>query len=179
MTEAETVGALDALGPSDQVLVSGSPRTDLVAELPGTAGDVVVVAVRSEPEEIEASLRVTGLDPERATVVPVGLESPGYQGPLSVTDTVRPTNLGKVGLLLSRAVDEAAGEPWLVVDDLSILLMYCERDRVARFLEAVTRRIRARPARGLFGVVRSSMSEETYARLRALCDDEIDLQGRG
>lgn len=179
MTEAEAVGTLDTLGPSDQVLVSGSPRTDLVTQLPETAGGVVVAAVRSEPDEIEASLRAAGLDPEGATVVPVGLEAPGYAGPLSVTDTVRPTNLGKVGLLLSRALDEAAGERWVVVDDLSILLMYCERDRVVRFLEAVTRRVRARPARGLYGLVRSSVAEETYDRLRGLCDDEIDLHGRG
>lgn len=177
MAEGELAPALDALDPDAQVLVSLAPRTDLLSRLPETAGDVVVLAVRSDPVEIEAGLRAAGVDPARATVVPIGLGGSDYDGPLTVTDGVSPTNLGKVGLRFSRALEATGEAPWVVVDDLSVLLMYCERERVERFLGAVVKRVRVRPARGLYGLVRDAVGEESYARLRARCDAELDLRG--
>lgn len=179
MAESEAVETIEGLDPAAQLLVSLAPRTDLVSRLPASAGDVVVIAVRSEPVEIEAGLRAAGADPGRATVVPVGLGDTDYEGPMAVTDSVSPTNLGKVGLLFSRALEATGEEPWVVADDLSILLMYCDRGRTERFLGAVAKRARARPARGLYGLVRGAVGEETYADLLERCDAELDLRGGG
>lgn len=175
MAEADQLDALAALEPTDQVLAAIDTRTDLVTYLPKSAGDVVLVAVRDDPGEVETILRGRGFALDRVTVVPVGLDTTGYDGRMDVLDTVRPSNLGKVGMLLSRALKEATDGPWLVLDDLSILLLYAERERVIRFLEAVTDHARSRPARGFYGVVRDAVTDETFARLQTVMDTTVEL----
>ncbi|MFC4553066.1 MULTISPECIES: DUF835 domain-containing protein [Halorussus] len=163
--------------PGVQSLVRTPSGADPLSALPERAYDnLLVVATRDHPNKIEHRLERAGLDGAGVGVVPAIPAATEYRGDLWTTDPVRPDDLTGIGMRFSdavRHVEEDAG--WVFVDSLGVLLMYADDDRVCRFFQTLVGRVRARGARGVYCVDPAAVADETYERLRGLCDAECEL----
>ncbi|UPW00936.1 hypothetical protein M0R88_02255 [Halorussus gelatinilyticus] len=160
-----------------QTLVRTPTDADPLAALPTRATDtLLVVSARDHPKRLEAKLERAGHDPANAGVVPVVPAARDYDGDLWTTDPVRPNDLTGIAMRFSDAIRHVEpGTGWVVLDALGVLLMYADSDRVCQFFQTMTNRVRAREVRGVYGANPDAISDETFERLRSMCDREHDL----
>jgi hypothetical protein len=160
--------------PGTQTLVRTPADADPFSALPERAFDnLLVVAARDHPNKLEARFERRGRDPNSVGVVPVVPAADEYAGDLWTTDAVGPDDLTGIGMRFSDAiqhVESATG--WVLIDALGVLLMYSEESRVCRFFQTLTNRVRAKEVHGAYCVNPNAIADETYERLRAMCDAE-------
>lgn len=163
--------------PGTQSLVRTPSGTDPLSALPADAYDnLLVIATRDHPNKIEQRLTRDGHDIANVGVVPAVPAAAEYRGDLWTTDSVRPGDLTGIGMSVSDAmeyVERDAG--WVFVDALGVLLMYSEDARVCRFFQTLVGRVRAHGARGVYCADSAAITDETYERLRGMCDAECGL----
>lgn len=159
---------------SDTQLVVDSMRGLPLDELPSDAyRNLLVVTTTKPPKKIEEAVRAGGGDPADVGVVPVSGSGSTYEGPLWTADRVDPSDLTGLSMRFAQASKYLQpGNGWVVFDNLTVLLMYAPEQRVYRFLASVTSTLRDRDVRGVYGVVRSAMDDETYNRFLGLFDEE-------
>ncbi|MFC7082598.1 DUF7504 family protein [Halorussus caseinilyticus] len=68
------------------------------------------------------------------------------------------------------------GNGWVLVDGLGVLLVYADDVRVCRFFQTLTNRIRARDVPGVYRANPDVIADETYERLRTMCDVEYESE---
>ena len=182
-SEAASLGGEDPTGDAfapagTQTLVRTPANADPLAVLPERAYDnLLVVAARDHPNRIERRLERVGRDTASVGVVPVVPGTGEYEGDLWTTDPVRPDDLTGLGMRFSDAIRHVeARTGWVVVDALGVLLMYAEESRVYRFFQTLTTRVRAREVNGVYCVNPDAIANETYERLRAMCDAEREIE---
>lgn len=175
MTDAEHE-TISSVAPGTQALVD-TARGIPLDELPGDAYEnLLVVSTTQTPQKVEAAIERGGGDPADVGVVPVAGSQSDYDGPLWTTDRVDPSDLTGLSMRFSDAARYLQpGRGWVVVDNLTVLLMYAPERRVYRFLSAMTSTLRDRDVRGYYGVVRTAMNDETYEQLRGLAGEELAL----
>lgn len=163
--------------PGTQSLVRTPSGRDPLSTLPERAYDnLLVVAARDHPNKIEQRLVRDGRDVDNVGVVPVAPATAEYRGDLWTTDPVRPGDLTGIGMRFSDAVKHVESDTgWVFVDALGVLLMYSDDARVCRFFQTLLGRVRARGARGVYCVDPAAITDETYERLRGMCDAECGL----
>lgn len=169
--------ARDSFGPAGTQTVVRTPSdADPLAVLPDRAFDnLLVVAARDHPNKIETRLERRGHDPSSVGVVPVVPAASEYEGDLWTTDPISPDDLTGLGMRFSDAIRHVeSGTGWVLVDALGVLLMYSEESRVCRFFQTLTNRVRAREVHGAYCVNPDAIADETYERLRAMCDAEYE-----
>lgn len=161
------------LEPGEQAVVDTARGIEL-AHLPARSfRNLLVVSTTQSPGRIEQAVRDAGGDPADVGVVPVSGSREPYDGPLWTAERVDPSDLTGLSMRFSDAARYLQpGEGWVVFDNLTVLLMYAPAERVYRLLSSVTPAMRDRQVRGLYGVVRSAMDDETYNRLLGLFDEE-------
>ena len=169
----------DAVAPAGtQTLVRTPTDADPLAALPTRATEtLLVVSARDHPKRLEARLERAGFDPANAGVVPVVPVTDDYDGRLWATDPVHPNDLTGVAMRFSDAIAHVESESGVVLlDALGVLLMYADADRVCQFFQTMTNRVRAREVRGAYGANPDAIPDETFERLRSMCDAECDLE---
>ena len=160
-----------------QTLVRTATDTDPLAALRTHATEtLLVVSARDHPKRLETRLERAGFDPTNAGVVPVVPTTCDYDGPLWTTDPVRPNDLTGVAMRFSDAIAHVeSGSGVVLLDALGVLLMYADADRLCQFFQTLTNRVRAREVRGVYGANPDAIPDETFERLRSMCDAEYDL----
>lgn len=167
--------AFQDLAPGDQVVVD-TDRGIQIEDLPAEAfRNLLVVTTTRSPGRIEAAVRSASGNPSDVGVIPVSGSRESYDGPLWTTQRVAPNDLTGLSMRLSEASRYLQPDSgWIVVDNLTVLLMYAPEERVYRLVSSVTPAMRDRNVRGLYGVVRSAMDDETYNRFLGLFDEAYD-----
>lgn len=171
----EELATLPAGGLALGLVESGSFG---LSEFPESAFEnLLVVSLGNSPKRIEKDVREAGHEPRRVGVVPVSGTEVSYDGPMWTSDRVGPNDLTGISIRLGQGLNYVKpGTGWVVVDNITVLLMYNETDRVYRLLDSMASNVRERNARGFFTLVRGATSDDTYAQLRNLFDREVDFR---
>ena len=164
-------------GAGTQTLVRTPADADPVAALPERAFEnLLVVSARDHPNRLQTRLERAGRDPGAVGVVPVVPAADEYDGDLWTTDPVDPDDLTGLAMRFSDAMRHVEpGSGWVLADALGVLLVYADDARVCRFFQTLTNRVRARDVRGVYCANPDAVADETYERLRAMCDAEYAL----
>lgn len=138
--------------------------------------NLFVVSVGREPRKIQQAVEQQGANPRRVGVVPVTGSPVDYDGPLWLANRVGPMDLTGISIEFSRGFSHlTTGEGWMVLDSVSILLMYAGTDRVFRLLDSIASACRSRDLRGLYVVDKKALTPETMNTLRGLFDSTIEF----
>lgn len=168
------LGPFERVEPGSQVLVN-TDRGIVLDTLPSEAYEnLLVVSTTRTPRKVEEAVRAGGGNPSNVGVIPVAGSSTRYDGPLWTTDRVDPSDLTGLSMRLSdgsRYLQPGSG--WVVFDNMTVLLMYAPEERVYRLLASIVGTFRERDVRGLYGIVQSAMSDETYNRFLGIYDDAV------
>lgn len=166
--------ALD-VDPGEQVLVSLGGETFDYGRLPESAFEnLLVLSVGRNPRQIERALRRLDVDPQSVGVVPVTGSSISYDGPLWTANRVSPMDLTGISIEFTRGFEHLhEGRGWVLVDSVSILLMYADVDRVYRLLDSMVTACRQQNVRGVFVVDADAVAPETMSRLEGLFDRTV------
>ncbi|MDZ7689388.1 MAG: hypothetical protein U5J64_11895 [Halobacteriales archaeon] len=168
-----------SLEPGTQAVAMVSAMDDPLRFLPKEAfKSLLIVSTRCDPPGIEKKVREAGADPSNVLVVPVSGTSLRYDGPLRLAERTAPSDMTKVGVKFMNGLQELGegSEPWAVIDNFNVFLMYSNEKTVYRFMNSLTREARSAEARGLYCTVRDAVGDRTYEKFRQLCDVELDLR---
>ncbi len=158
-----------------QAIAMVSAMDDPLELLPDEAFDnLLVLSTRGHPAEIQDYVEDVGADPADVYVLPVSGSTVRYDGPLNVAERTGPTNLTKVGVVFSNALESMDPEPWVLFDNFNILLMYADEARVYRFMDTMIGNVRTADGTGVYCTVRDAIEDQTYEKFRQLCEREID-----
>ncbi|WP_137286842.1 DUF7504 family protein [Halorussus salinisoli] len=173
----ETTDGKFSLAPGDQALVSVPSMGSPLSALPDDAFEnLLVVSATASPNKVESLVKRRGGDPQRVGVVPVTGSPSQYDGPLWTTDPVDPSDLTGISIRLSKAMKYVMRGGWVVVDNVNVLLMYGREEQVFRLFDSVVSNTRERGACGAYCTVREAVTDETYSRLRGVCNQEISVE---
>lgn len=163
--------------PGTQSLVRVTSGESPLTALPSRAYEnLLVLATKSQPNRIERRLADDGRNLQNVGVVPVAPVEANYGGDLWTTDSVQPGDLTGIGMRFSDALEHVErNSGWVLIDALSVLFMYSDDLRVCRFFQTLAGRARARGVQGVYCVNPTAVGEETYERLRGLCDVECGM----
>lgn len=163
---------LAAVEPGEQVLVSLPGQRFEYGRLPASAlENLLVLSVGRNPTQIQRTLESLDADPRTVGVVPVSGSGIDYDGPMWTGERVSPMDFTGISIQFTRGFGHVKpDEGWVLVDSVSILLMYADLDRVYRLLDSMVQACRAKDVRGIYVVDSNAVTEETMRRLRSLFD---------
>jgi hypothetical protein len=172
-----TDGPAFSIDPGEQALVSVPSMGSPLAALPDDAFEnLLVVSATAAPGKVESLVERRGGDPQKVGVVPVTGSPTEYDGPLWTTDPVDPSDLTGISIRLSKAMNYVMQGGWVVVDNVNVLLMYGREEQVFRLFDSMVSNARQKEARGAYCTVREAVTDETFGRLRDLCDRTISVE---
>lgn len=167
---------LDEVVAGDQVMLDTDRGLTLGRLPPEAYQNLLVVTTTHTPKRIQSAVESGGGNPSEVGVVPVSGSGSTYDGPLWTADRVDPSDLTGLSMRFSDAARYLQpGQGWVLVDNVTVLLMYAPEENVYRLLSSLTSYLRGREIRGLYGIVRSAMNDETYQRFRGIFDDDRPL----
>jgi len=163
--------------PGSQILLSLSSMQSPLTLLPPDARRNLIVVSSEPPTNIAETVTAVVDDLDTVAHVPISGSETEYSGPMWTCDPLVPDDLTGLSMRLSRAF-EALGqaEGYLLVENLSVFLLYAAHARVIRFLDHVTGLAEDHGITGVYGLVGDAVDEETYDRLRLTVDTEIDCR---
>ena len=166
--------------PGTQVLVSHSGGKFSYDRLPASAlENLLVLSVGRSPAQVQRILEARGADPGRVGVVPISGSSVQYDGPMWTSNRVSPMDFTGISIEFTRGFGHIEpGNGWVLVDSVSILLMYADVNRVYRLLDSIVGACRERDVTGVYVVDGDAVSEETMNRLRELFDQFVEQPTR-
>lgn len=175
MTESENATRERiAVEPGEQVLLLTPSTGSPLRALPAAAFEnLLVVSIRS-PKRVERVVRECSGDPRTVGVVPVSGSESSYDGPLWTTDRVSPSDLTGISMRFSAGLEHVREDGWVVVDNLSTMLMYAPEERLHRFVDHLVKATRGSNARGVYAAVAEAVTPETRERFEEPCDRSID-----
>lgn len=92
-----------------------------------------------------------------------------------VNERVSPMEFTGISMQFTRAFEHCKpDEGWVLVDNVSILLMYAEVDRVHPLLDSIVGACCANNVPGVFVIDRIAVTDETANRLASLVDVVLD-----
>lgn len=167
---------LENLRPGGQALVSLTGQKFDYGCLPESAfSNLLVLSVGRNPRKIQRALEAQGADSRSVGVVPVSGSSIDYDGPMWVADRVSPMDFTGISIQFTNAFQHSKpDEGWVLVDSVSILLMYADVDRVYRLLDSIVGACRSKNVRGVFVIDRTAVTDETANRLSSLVDAVLE-----
>ena len=180
MTSASDVsrhGEIRTFDSGTQVLASLSSMQSPLTELPAGAYNNLLVISSKSPDDVERRLADAGAATSNVGLIPLSRESHDYDGPLWTNRAIAPDDLTGISIAYTQALSHlGAGSGWVLFEDLGVLTMYADTGRVIRLLSHVADRARSNEIRGLYGVVRDAVSDETYHGFRQAVDREVDFR---
>ncbi|WP_435099275.1 DUF7504 family protein [Halarchaeum sp. P4] len=166
---------LASLEPGSVVLYEHPSGERVVESLPRDAFDnLLVLTTRGDLARLERTVTSHGGTPGRVGVVPITGATVDYTGPLWITKQVAPSDLTGISIRFSEAfrhVEPGAG--WVVVDNLGVLAMYVEEERLYRLVDSIASAVRKRDARCVLATTTGVLGERSLARLRDTADEKI------
>lgn len=170
-----TAVGLAGLTRGSQVLGLFPSTVSPLSRLPSDAfADLLVLSATRPPNTVERTIREAGGNSSSVTVVPISSDAVRYDGPLRTTPRVDPADLTGISMQVSAVLESVAGsDAWIVVDNLTVLLMYADPHRFLRFTHWLVGRARASDRRGVYALVRGTVSDDRYDQLRRLFDGEV------
>lgn len=167
-------GALDGLEPGEQALFQADRLTAVLDALPDAAGENLFVVSVTGPSRVERAVTERGFEPRRVGVVPVTATDVSYDGPLWTAEPVSPSDLTGLSIEFGKGLRHVRpGVGWIVLDNLTTLLMYANEERLYRLLATLTNATRNRDARGVHSLVPNTLDDRTANRFRSLYDVEL------
>lgn len=165
------------LAAGEQLLVSPPGQKFDYGRLPERSfGNLLVLSVGRNPGQIGRALDRLGVNQQSVGVVPVTGSSLSYDGALWTSNRVSPMDLTGISIEFTRGFEQLqSGEGWVLVDSVSILLMYAEFDRVYRLLDSIVGACRRKNVRGVYVVDTEALTSETMDHLTALFDRTVRL----
>lgn len=139
---------------------SADERLEVLAQLPPAERDVTLICM-GEPKGTEAPDRMEGTDP---------------RGEVTVTAITDSTDLFRLGVHLSRSLEEAEGQPTLCFHSLTALVGLMDLQRVFRFLHVLSGRIKSVDGRAHFHLDPDAVDERASATLRPLFDHVVRFE---
>ena len=140
---------------------SADDRLAAVSQLPGDSRGVSLVCMGDYTRAASAD----------TTTLPTPL------GEATVTAIADATDLFRLGVHASRALEEANGRPALCLHSVSALIGLVDLQRVFRFLHVLSRRVQSVDGRAHYHLDPSAVDDRTYATLRPLFDVVVRLDG--
>lgn len=168
--------ALDEVTPGEQVMLDTERGFTLDRLPPVVYENLLVVTTTQTPRRIQSAVESGGGDPSDVGVIPVSGSGSTYDGPLWTAERVDPSDLTGLSMRFSEAaryLQQGAG--WVLVDNVTVLLMYAPEEHVYRLLSSMTAYLRDRDVRGLYGAVPTAMDDSTYQRFLGMFDDDRPL----
>lgn len=163
------------LPPGAQALAPVAAEDEPLLALPPPAyRNLLVISTRHAPGRVESLLQRAGHDLDGIGVVPVTAASIDYDGPLPTAKPVRPTDLTGIGIRVSEAAKHF-DDGWVLLDALTLLLMYAESSRVHRFTSTLMANLAAKNVRGVYCLCPDAVEDATVEQFRSLFDAEIEL----
>lgn len=160
-----------------QTLISFTSMQSPLVELPPEAYRNLLVISTKSPEHVEQRLVEMGVAISNVGLIPLAGESYDYDGPLWTTDVVKPNDPTGVSIAFTESLAHLISElGYVLVEDLNVLTMYLEEETVCRLLSHLATEARNRDVCGLYGVVRSAVSDDTYRNFRKAVDRDVDLR---
>ena len=167
---------LDALAPGEQALVEAGGLTDVLAALPDAAFENLLLVSVTHPSRIERAVTDRGFEARRVGVVPVTASELSYDGPLWTANPVSPSDLTGISIEFDRGLRHVRpGVGWVVLDNLTTLLMYANQERLYRLVSTLVTHVRNREARGVALLVPGTVEERTTSTFRSLYDRDCTL----
>lgn len=173
MADGESRTAVDPDAGEQVLLLAPSTGSPLRALPEDAFENLLVLSIRS-PRRVERVVRECGGDPRNVGVVPISGTEASYDGPLWTTERVSPSDLTGISMRFSAGLRHVSADGYVVVDNLSTLLMYAPEDRLHRFVGHLVQSTRDRGARGMYAVVAEAVSTETRDRFEGPCDRAVD-----
>lgn len=160
-----------------QVLASFSSMQSPLIELPTAAyGNLLVVSTKS-PAHVEQRLVELDIPVQNVGLIPLAGSDHQYDGPLWTSGTVRPNDPTGLSIAVTNAMEKLTpGTGWFLLEDLNVLSMYIDEETVNQLISHLSGGARNRNVRGVYGVVRSAVGDETYGNYRQAVDSELDLR---
>lgn len=177
--ESPAKSELAELRDRQQAIVMIDSMSDYLEFVPDAAfeDEAIVVSTHGHPRDIQQRVESSGGNLEGIKVIPVTGSSLRYDGPLQVADRTGPNDLTGIGVRFTEFVQGSASEePWIIFDNVNVFMMYAEDKRVYRFMDTVVGKTRSIGAKGIYFTVADAIKQDTYEKLRQLCDTELDLR---
>lgn len=133
---------------------SADERLEVLSQLPPAERDVKLICM-GEPKGTEATDRAEGAVPREEVTV------------TAISDS---TDLFRLGVHLSRALEEAEGQPTLCLHSLTALVGLMDLQRVFRFLHVLSGRIKSVDGQAHFHLDPDAVDERASSTLRPLFD---------
>lgn len=170
---------LAGLGPGGQALTFCPSSASPIASLPEAAfGDLLVVSSTRGPRAVEGLLRDRSVDPSTVSLLHVTGVRPNYAGPLRIVGSNDPTDIQALGMRYLAAIEELEPmEGWVVVDNVTVLLMYAAPDPVVKLLRSLTAQASQTAIRGVFAAVPDALAPRTRERIDPFFDVTTSLDG--
>ena len=166
------------LPPGTQALAPVEADAEPLLGLPPPAyRNLLIITTRHAPGRVESLLQRAGHDLDGIGIVPVTATSIDYDGPLPTAESVRPADLTGIGIQVSEVASHFEGG-WVLLDSLTLLLMYAEASRVHRFTSTLMGNLTARNTRGVYCLCPNAADDATVEQFRSLFDTELDLDRR-
>lgn len=171
-TETDQPTPLGGLDPGDQVLVATTGGKFDYDQLPATAlENLLVLSVGRSPKQIQRALEARNANPRRVGVVPISGSSVAYDGPMWTSSRVSPMDFTGISIEFNRGFAHLPPETgWVLVDSVSVLLMYADVNRVYRLVDSMVGACRERGVTGVYVVDENAVTEETMNRFTGLFD---------
>ena len=174
--DGEREDSLD-IEPGAQVLAATRPMDSALARLPPESlENLLVVSIGRDPADIERSVLRRQGQPKKVGVVPVSATPVESDVGLWTAPRISPGDLTGISIGIARGLEHVRPGGAVLVDDLSVLLMYADESRVYRLLMELAARCRSKGARGVYAFSRDAVDGDTYERFRSLVDVEADLR---
>jgi len=170
----ENTGTLPEESDRQSLVTIPSMSTGLT-ELPERGFENLLVVSPWAPGRVESALRDRGVPVGNCGQIPVNGSSVRYDGPLWTTEAVSPADLTGLSMRYCEAMRHVEpGDGWVLIDNVQVLLMYADADRVVRLLRRLTRQARERDVTGVVAVDRSAVESRTLATLGQLVGTVVE-----
>jgi hypothetical protein len=158
-----------------QALLTIPSMSTGLAELPERGCENLLVVSPWSPGRVESALRDRGVPVGNCGLIPVNGSPVRYDGPLWTTEAVSPADLTGLSMRYCEAMRHVEpGDGWVLIDNVQVLLMYVDAERVVRLLDRLTRQARERDVTGVVAVDRSAVETRTLATLGQLVGTVVE-----
>lgn len=163
--------------PGTQLLASFSSMQTPLTQLPAEAYRNLLFVSTKSPGHVQQRLAELDVPASNVGHVPLAGSDYAYDGPLWTSQTVRPNDPTGISIAVTNALQHLRpGMGYVLFEDLTVVTMYVDEETVCRLVTHLANEVRERSVTGVYGVVRSALSDETYGNFRQTVDRGVDCR---
>lgn len=152
-------------------------NTELLSHINSEEGTTVYMTVAKPYSTITNILEEKDIDTSQMFFIDCITKTNGEPSEAENCVFLRPQALTDISIALSQAVESMpdGGEKYLVMDTLSTLMLYNERDTVGKFAHSIANKIREWGIKSVMLTLEEEADEELTSQIRQFCDSCIDI----